>query len=234
MTDPLKDIVSLFFRLIQLALFIFILIFLILIISKINRGVFKHFYKKDIPRPAVVGHILNSRIRKVMQPPKSIIDALDVKEGMNILEIGAGGETFTLEAARRTRSGTVYATDVSDRMLNVLKSNVRKSKLSNIKIEYADVNALHYEDNTFDRVFMVTVTGELHDKIQAFREINRILKPHGKLTVGEFFIDADYPLQRSVKKWATQAGLKYLKSRQRIIHYTMSFEKLVTNERLAK
>lgn len=227
MTDPLKDIVSLFFLVIQLTFFICILIFLILLLSKINRRIFKHFYKKDIPRPAVVGHILNSRIRKKLQPPKSIIDALDVGEGMNILEIGAGGGTFTLEAARRTRSGTVFATDVSDRMLTVLKSNVRKSKLSNIKIEFADVNALHYEDNTFDRVFMVTVTGELHDKIQAFREINRVLKPNGRLTVGEFFIDADYPLQSSVKKWASQVGLKYLKSRQRIIHYTISFEKMV-------
>ena len=234
MTDPLQDIISIFFVLVQITFLICILIFLILVISKINRRIFKHFYKKDIPRPAFVGHILNSRIRRVMQPPKSIIDALDVREGMNILEIGAGGGTFTLEAARRTRSGTVYATDVSEGMLTVLKSNVKKSKLSNIKIEYADVNALHYEDNTFDRVFTVTVTGELHDKIQAFREINRVLKPHGKLTVGEFFIDADYPLQSSVKKWATQAGLKYLKSRQRIVHYTMSFEKIGTNELIAK
>ena len=140
MTDLLKDIVSLFFLLIQFTFFICILIFLILILSKINRRIFKHFYKKDIPRPAVVGHILNSRIRRVIQPPKSIIDALDVREGMNILEIGAGGGTFTLEAARRTRSGTVFATDVSDGMLTVLKSNVMKKLVFLIVVMFIGVN----------------------------------------------------------------------------------------------
>ena len=43
MTDPLKDIINLFFVLIQFTILICILIFLILVISKINRRIFKHF-----------------------------------------------------------------------------------------------------------------------------------------------------------------------------------------------
>jgi len=225
MLDLIGILISLANVVLQLIFFIILLVFLFLLLSKFSRMLLKLFYKKHLPRPAITGHILNSRIRKTMQPPKSITNALDIEKGMNILEIGAGGGTYTLDAARRTQTGTVFATDVSEGMLNSLKKNVLKSNLNNIKIEFADVYALPYQDNMFDRVFMVTVTGELDDKIRAFKEIHRVLKTKGKMTVGEFFIDPDYPLQRSVKKWAAQTGFIFLRSRQRIIHYTMTFEK---------
>ena len=127
--------------------------------------IFKKIYKKEIPRRATSAHIMNSSIRRALQPPKSVIKELDIKNGMLVLEIGAGGGTFTFEAAKSAENIVIYATDVVENMLNVLKSNLKKLNLSNIKPEIADVYQLPYKENMFDRAFLVTVTGELHDKI---------------------------------------------------------------------
>ena len=59
--------------------------------------IFKKIYKKEIPRRATSAHIMNSAIRRSLQPPKSVIRELEIKNGMIILEIGAGGGTYTFE-----------------------------------------------------------------------------------------------------------------------------------------
>ena len=225
MTDILTSLVKFILSVFQILIWSVLMFTLFLILTKGIRRVFKTIYKKEIPRPATSAHIMNSFIRRALQPPKSVIKELDVKNGMVILEIGAGGGTYTFEAARSGEDITVYATDIMENMLDVLKSNMMKTNLSNIIPEIANVYQLPYEENMFDRAFMVTVTGELNDKISAFKEIFRVLKPGGKLLIGEFLIDPDYPLKRSVKKWCKKAGFKFMKSRERIMHYTMVFQK---------
>ncbi|GAI78803.1 unnamed protein product, partial [marine sediment metagenome] len=43
--------------------------------------------------------------------------------------------------------------------------------------------------------------------IRALREFKRILKPDGIISLSELFLDPDYPLCRTEKRWAKEAGL---------------------------
>jgi len=92
------------------------------------------------------------------------------------------------------------------------------------------VYGLPYIDNTFDRVFMVAVIGELRDKTKALREIKRVLKEDGLLTIAEFVPDPDYRREKTVTKWCRQIGLEIVSRQRNFLHYLATFKK-ATEER---
>ena len=52
-----------------------------------------------------------------------------------------------------------------------------------------DARALPYDDDSFDAAFLVTVLGEIPTRTPALRELARVLRPGGRLVVGELFGD---------------------------------------------
>jgi len=73
---------------------------------------------------------------------------------------------------------------------------------------------------------MITVLAEIPDKEKAPKELRRILKADGILSVSEFFTDPNYPIRRTTKRWCESAGFKLKESRGNIFDYTLQFEKL--------
>ena len=56
---------------------------------------------------------------------------------------------------------------------------------------------------------LTAVLGEIPDPVAALREISRVLKPSGRLVVGELFGDPHFTTQASLKRQATEAGLTW-------------------------
>jgi len=61
---------------------------------------------------------------------------------------------------------------------------------------------------TFDRALLVTVLGEIPDRVAALQEIRGSLKPGGLLSVTEVFPDPHYQRRDTVRQLAQQAGLE--------------------------
>ncbi len=69
-------------------------------------------------------------IQNRFQPPEKIMDAIGLKEGMVIGEVGAGWGRFTIHLARRVgNSGLVYANDIDKGALSTLEQRIKKDGL---------------------------------------------------------------------------------------------------------
>jgi ubiquinone/menaquinone biosynthesis C-methylase UbiE len=68
-------------------------------------------------------------------------------------------------------------------------------------------SALPFRDAAFDRILMVSVLGEVPDRIAVLRECARLLTDAGTLLVAEAIVDPDYVAPRTLLREAGRAGL---------------------------
>jgi len=77
----------------------------------------------------------------------------------------------------------MWATDITQEMLDLVKAEAEKRGLANIRTAYAKAEALPFEDATFDLV-ICRVAPHHFDSIPEFLgEVRRVLKPHGLFAV---------------------------------------------------
>ncbi len=179
-----------------------------------------------IPAPAFVAGFLNSRFRRSLQPPEQVVGWMDIRTGMQVLELGPGPGTFTVEASRRVGpAGRVTAVDIQPEMIAKLEATLQAAGVTNVTPRVASAYELPLPDEGADRAYMVAVLAEIPDRAQALREIRRVLKPDGLLAVGEFLPDPDYPLRRTVIGWCRQTGFELVREHGPFWHYVLVFKK---------
>jgi ubiquinone/menaquinone biosynthesis C-methylase UbiE len=99
------------------------------------------------------------------------------------LEIGAGTGFFTLNLALAgVLGGPLHVTDLSPGMVQAVQRNAAEAGLE-VHGRVADVEALPYEDDSFDLVVGHAVLHHIPDVDQAFREMVRVLRPGGRFVV---------------------------------------------------
>ena len=114
---------------------------------------------------------------------------LDPRPGERLLEIGPGVGIYALPiAAAVAPGGTIDALDIQPEMLDVLARRAAAAGVSNIAAAVGDAQRLAYADATFDAAYLVGVLGEIPEPAQALRELRRVLKPDGRLVVGEALV----------------------------------------------
>jgi len=134
---------------------------------------------------------------------------LEPMAGERVLEIGPGTGYYTLElAAWVGHEGAVEILDVQQEMLDHTIRRARERGLWNVNPTRGDARELPYEDDSFDAAILVTVLGEIPDQDAALREVARVLKPRGRLIVGELFGDPHMVTTRSLERRADGAGLR--------------------------
>jgi ubiquinone/menaquinone biosynthesis C-methylase UbiE len=179
--------------------------------------------------PSFLSFIVDSKWRKKIQPVKKIIEISEIKPGMMILDFGCGPGTYTIDFARATGSeGKVYAADIQPKMIEKLLKKLEQPNNKNIKnIETKITNAykLPFPDKFFDIIFMIGVLPEIPDRTMALKEMKRVLKNSGVLTISETIFDPDYPLQRTTKKFCSRASFELKKSWTNFFSYTFQFQK---------
>src|SRR4051812_16546898 len=110
---------------------------------------------------------------------------LEPRPGERILEIGPGTGYYTLDLADATGpDGAVEVLDVQQEMLDHTIRRARERGLWNVNANQGDAQGLPYDDG-FDAVVLITVLGEIPDQDAALREVARVLRPGGRLVVGE-------------------------------------------------
>lgn len=150
----------------------------------------------EMPHPVVT----RERLRSVMAP----------QPGERILEIGPGTGYYTLDIAEWLGpDGRVEIFDLQQEFLDHVGGRAAKRGLENIVPTQGDATALPYEDDSMDAVVLTAVLGEIPDPGAALREVHRVLKPSGRLIVGELFGDPHFTTLASLKRQAAGAGLTY-------------------------
>jgi ubiquinone/menaquinone biosynthesis C-methylase UbiE len=81
--------------------------------------------------------------------------------------------------------------------------------LSNLVPTQGDAQSLPYEDDRFDGAYLATVLGEIPDPAAALRELARVVRPGGRIAVGELFGDPHMVTERALRAHADAAGLAF-------------------------
>lgn len=134
----------------------------------------------DLPRP----FLTKGRLVRLLAP----------RPGERILEVGPGTGRYTLSvAARIGPGGRLSILDVRQSFLDHTVERARRGGYRNVVATVGEGGALPYPDRSFDAAYLVSVLGEIPDTAAALRELRRVLKPEGRLLIGEILVDPDFP-----------------------------------------
>src|SRR5208283_5141313 len=119
-----------------------------------------------------------------------------------VLETGCGVGAQTVILARNSPGALITSVDISLESLDKARALIKKSGIHNVEFRVADVFDLPFEDNTFDHVFVCFVLEHLHEPLKALKNLKKVLKKGGTLTVieGDHETSLFYPESRDAKK----------------------------------
>ena len=128
-------------------------------------------------------------------------DALAPSSGERLLEVGPGTGYYTLPVAEWLGpDGVLEVLDVQREMLDHTMRAARERGLGNVIATEGDARMLPYEENRFDGAFLVATLGEVPDQDATLRELARVIKPGGRLVVGELFGDPHWVSPRTAAR----------------------------------
>lgn len=137
-------------------------------------------------------------------------EVLAVSPGERILEVGPGTGYYTLDVAEWLgERGAVDILDVQQEMLDHTMGRAAERGVTNVTPTQSDATQMPYDDATFDGAYLVTVLGEIPDQDAALRELARVVKPGGRVVVGELMGDPHYVTLSSMRLRAAGAGLEF-------------------------
>ena len=110
----------------------------------------------------------------------------NVKEGQHVLDIAGGtGDLALAFAPKAGSSGQVVHTDINEAMLREGRNRLLDAGVS-LPTLVCDAESLPFAEGSFDLVTVAFGLRNMTHKDVALREMNRVLKPGGKLMVLEF------------------------------------------------
>ncbi|MGH2978950.1 MAG: class I SAM-dependent methyltransferase, partial [Solirubrobacterales bacterium] len=142
---------------------------------------------------------------------KRLIGILEPRAGERVLEIGPGTGYYTFEMAERLDGGQVDVFDIQQEMLDHVMREANRRGATNVSPALGDAQSLPYADDSFDAVVLITVLGEIPDQDRALREIARVLRPGGRLVVGELFGDPHMVTSGKLRERAGRSGLAFVR-----------------------
>jgi len=136
--------------------------------------------------PAAYIKALEDPKRDAYQKPHEVMEALAVKEGEVIADIGAGSGYFALRLARHVgASGRVYAVDVSPDMIRHLNTRARDAGLTNLSTILAPPDD-PLLPQPVDRFLIVDVWHHIDDQPGYLAKMKKLLKPGGRVVMIDF------------------------------------------------
>jgi SAM-dependent methyltransferase len=191
----------------------------------------RYFWK--FPMPAFAGNaIAAGPYRNRAQPPSMVVEAINPRSGMTVVEIGCGSGLYTVVVAKAIQpDGMVYAVDIQEGMLEKLRNRMEREGIENITPVLADAEGqIPLGNGIADAVFSVAVMPEIPDPVKAMAQVRRLMTDHGVFAEAEFLLDPDFPLRRTVVKWARDAGLILDKQIGSAFRYVLVFRKKLLPE----
>jgi ubiquinone/menaquinone biosynthesis C-methylase UbiE len=151
---------------------------------------------------------------------KRLLEELHVRPGQVSCDMGCGNGFYTLKLARLSgKEGKVYAVDIQEEMLAILKRRARQARVENIVLVHGGVADPGLPENLFDLVLMVDIYHEFSYPEEMLRAIRASLKPTGRVALAEFRQeDPEVPIKRlhkmskqQIRKEFAANGLKLVK-----------------------
>jgi arsenite methyltransferase len=124
--------------------------------------------------------------------------------GERVIDIGAGGGLDSLIAARAVApDGAVVAVDMTSAMLERADRNAAAAGIDNVDFRAGFAEQLPVPDGWADLVISNGVLNLVPDKVAAYAEIMRALKPGGRIQIADVCVEAEVPdeAKRDIDLW---------------------------------
>jgi arsenite methyltransferase len=129
----------------------------------------------------------------------------DIRPGDSVLDIGCGAGFDLFVASRLVgEKGLVYGIDLTEDMATRAGENLTRAGITNFEIKKVDLETIPYDDRSFDVVISNGVINLSPRKQTTFSEIERVLKPGGKLQFADVVVEHELPanLMGSAEEWS--------------------------------
>ena len=132
--------------------------------------------------------------------PNQVLNQIKLDKEMTVADFGSGAGGWVIPLAKKIEDGLVYAVDVLEAPLSVLKS--RASNLKNIRTIRADVEEgiKDIPDKSCDWVLMTNLLFQIEDKEAVLKEAKRVLKDNSFLLVVDWKEDSQTGPKTRVKR----------------------------------
>ena len=128
-----------------------------------------------------------------------------IKQGDTVVDLGSGaGNDCFVARAETGETGMVIGVDFTPAMIEKAEANAQKLGFDNVKFVYGDLENIPLADETADVVVSNCVFNLVPDKVKAFQETHRILKPGGHFSISDIVLEGELPvsLQKEADMYA--------------------------------
>jgi ubiquinone/menaquinone biosynthesis C-methylase UbiE len=155
-------------------------------------GIGKFYMGREIAQ--VMGHQgadwLDRPEREKEEAPTKLMDALPVRPGDAVADIGAGTGYFTFRLSDRVGAkGKVYAVEIQQEMLDIIAKRMKARDVKNIDLVLGTETDPKLPANALDFILMVDVYHEFSFPYEMTENMVRALKPGGRLVFVEYRLE---------------------------------------------
>jgi ubiquinone/menaquinone biosynthesis C-methylase UbiE len=189
---------------------------------------FKDILKRGAGRgtcPHQLAFLLQFGLRRFILSPERLAERLELEEAARVLELGSGPGYFSRAVARRVPRGSLMLVDLQSEMLQKARGKLARAGMGNVGFVQANGAALPVASGAWDCVFLVAVLGEVSDPRSCLREIYRVLRPGGLLSLTEQPGDPDFIALPDARELVEGVGFRLEKVYGGGKNYTASFRK---------
>jgi ubiquinone/menaquinone biosynthesis C-methylase UbiE len=121
-----------------------------------------------------------------LQPPDKVMDAIGVKAGMMVGEVGAGRGRYAVKMAERVGPiGKIYANDIAPGKLSYLNYRCKRDNITNIETILGTVTDPRLPKGKLDFVYFINTYHHVEKPVELMKNIIPALKPGGLLVIIE-------------------------------------------------
>jgi SAM-dependent methyltransferase len=125
--------------------------------------------------------------REAEEHPDQALDAMGIKPGMAIADLGSGVGYMSLRMAKRVGpAGKIYGVDLQPGMLAKLQENAKAAGVTNVVPVLGEPADPKLPAGAIDMVLMVDVYHEISQPQAMIRKLREALKPDGRLVLLEY------------------------------------------------